>query len=360
MKKFHLTAGPSELYFTVEQHIQQALKENVAVISHRSGAFQEIFSFTVKQVKEMLGVPEDYHVVFTGSATEVWERLAQDCIAQKSAHFVNGSFSERFHAFAEAWGHQTQKIEKPLGEGFSEEDFKIDVDVDLISITQNETSTGVQFPVEDIYKIREENPEALITVDAVSSIPYLEIDFTKIDSLYFSVQKGMGCPAGLGVWIFNEKCVDRAKTLKAEGRLMGGYHDMFTLLKNASKNMTPATPNAIAIYTLGKVCEDMIRREMKIIRSESDYKSSLLYAAVGAHKDLDYAVKEERVRSKTVIVIEVKEGRDAKDLMAYLSVQGLEVSTGYGPKKATQVRIANFPTISKEVYFRLVDLIEAW
>lgn len=360
MKKFHLTAGPSELYFTVEQHIQQALKENVAVVSHRSASFQEMFAFTVSQIKEMLGVPENYHVVFTGSATEVWERLAQDCIAQKSAHFVNGSFSERFHAFAEAWGLSTQKIEKPLGAGFQEADFNIEEDCDFIAITQNETSTGVQFPVEDIYKIREENPEAIIAVDAVSSVPYVDIDFTKIDSLYFSVQKGMGCPAGLGVWIFNERCVERAKTLKAEGRHMGGYHDMFTLLKNASKNMTPATPNALGIYTLGKVCEDMLRREMKNIRSEADYKSSLLYGTIAAHKDLDYAVKEERVRSKTVIVIEVKEGRSAKELMTYLSGKGLEVSSGYGPNKATQVRIANFPTISKEVYFNLVDAIEAW
>lgn len=360
MKKYHLTAGPSELYFTVEQHIQQALKENVAVVSHRSSAFQEMFAFTVKQVKEMLGIPEDYYVVFTGSATEVWERLAQDCIAKKSAHFVNGSFSERFHAFAEAWGHATQKIQKPLGQGFNTQDFSIDNDCDFIAITQNETSTGVQFPIEDIYKIRADNPNALIAIDAVSSVPYLNIDFTKIDSLYFSVQKGMGCPAGLGVWIFNERCLDRAKNLKTEGRKMGGYHDMFTLLKNAAKNMTPATPNAIGIYTLGKVCEDMIRREMKIIRTETDYKASSLYAVIDAHKDLDFAVQEERVRSKTVIVLEVKESRSAKELMTYLSGYGLEVSSGYGPNKATQVRIANFPTISKEVYFRLIDLIEVW
>ncbi|AZQ62402.1 aminotransferase class V-fold PLP-dependent enzyme [Flammeovirga pectinis] len=360
MKNYHLTAGPSELYFTVEQHIQQALKENIAVVSHRSAAFQDMFGFTVSQVKEMLGVPADFHVVFTGSATEVWERLAQNCITKKSAHFVNGSFSERFHAFAEAWGMETQKIEKPLGEGFNLNEVDIDKDVDFIAITQNETSTGVQFPVEDIYSLRKEHPNAIIAIDAVSSVPYLNIDFNQIDSLFFSVQKGMGLPAGLGVWIFNEKCVDRAKEIKATGRHLGGYHDIFTLLKNASKNMTPATPNALGLYTLGKVSEDLIRRDMDIVRSETDYKAALLYGAVNAHKDLDYAVKEERVRSKTVIVIDVKEGRSAKDLMTYLSDKGLIVSSGYGANKATQIRIANFPTHSKELYFQLVDLIEAW
>ncbi|ANQ48864.1 aminotransferase class V-fold PLP-dependent enzyme [Flammeovirga sp. MY04] len=360
MKKFHLTAGPSELYFTVEQHIQQALKENVAVISHRSKAFQDMFGFTASQVREMLNVPEDYYMVFTGSATEVWERLAQNCISKKSTHFVNGSFSTRFHQFAEAWGHQTQKIEKPLGEGFNADDFSIDADSDFISITQNETSTGVQFPLEDIYKIREENPDKLIAIDAVSSIPFVDIDLTKVDSLYFSVQKGMGMPAGLGIWLFNERCLERAKEIKASGRHLGGYHDMFTLLKNAEKNMTPATPNALGIYLLGKVSEDLLRRKMDIVRSETEYKAGILYAAVGAHKDLDYAVKEERVRSKTVIVIEILNGRSPKDFMAYLEEKGLVVSTGYGPNKATQVRIANFPTHSKELYFQLIDLINAW
>ncbi|WP_281615893.1 aminotransferase class V-fold PLP-dependent enzyme [Flammeovirga sp. SubArs3] len=360
MKKFHLTAGPSELYFTVEGHIQQALKENVAVISHRSKGFQDMFAFTISQVREMLNVPKDYHIVFTGSATEVWERLAQNCISKKSTHFVNGSFSQRFHAFAEDWGLETQKVEKPLGQGFSQEDYAIDADSDFIAITQNETSTGVQFPVEDIYNIREANPDKLIAIDAVSSIPYVDVDLTKVDSLYFSVQKGMGMPAGLGVWIFNDKCVERAKAVKANGRHLGGYHDIFTLLKNAEKNMTPATPNALGIYLLGKVSEDLLRREMKIVRSETEYKAGMLYAAVSAHKDLDFAVKEERLRSKTVIVIDVKENRSAKDLMEYLEEQGLVVSSGYGPNKATQVRVANFPTHSKELYFQLIDLIEAW
>ncbi|PWJ43900.1 aminotransferase class V-fold PLP-dependent enzyme [Sediminitomix flava] len=357
-KNYHLTPGPSELYFTVPDHIQMALKNNVASISHRSQAFKDIYAHTEKEVRKLLSIPEDYFMVFTSSANEIWERLLQNCTSESSFHLVNGSFSKKFYDFSTQLGRNAQKVEAPFGEGFKTDEIEFPSDVEMICLTQNETSSGVQLPVEEIYKVRERNQEALIVLDAVSAVPYVDLDLTKIDSLYFSVQKGMGLPAGLGVWVFNQRCVDKCNQLMEAGQKVGTYHSIPALLKQAENNMTPETPNVLNIYLLGKVAEDMNRRGVDMIRGEMDYKSTMTYGLLDRHPNFKPIVDNKDHRSKTVIVTEVI-GKEPSEVIDYLKKEGLIIGTGYGKYKANQVRIANFPTHSKEIYFKLNDLLES-
>jgi phosphoserine aminotransferase len=356
MKSVYLTPGPSELYFTVPDHIRQAMQEQVCSISHRSKAFEEIYKKAIDELRTLLNIPQNYHIVFTASATEIWERLIQNCVENQTYHLVNGSFSKRFYEFASLLNRNALINEKPLGEGFKASDIEVHKDTELICVTQNETSTGVAFPVEDIYQLRNKYPKSLIAVDAVSSIPYLDIDFTQIDSLFFSVQKGMGLPAGLGVWIFNEKCVAKANEITQKQRSIGTYHSIPALLEKAAKNQTPETPNMLGIYLLGKVCEDMNRRTIASIRQETNYKAALVNHLFNEHHLFSHFVKEESHRSKTVLVADVK-GMVASDLIEKVKAQGITIGSGYGKNKASQIRIANFPTHSKEVFERLVDVL---
>ncbi|UZR95025.1 aminotransferase class V-fold PLP-dependent enzyme [Chondrinema litorale] len=356
MKPVFLTPGPSELYFTVEDHIRQALKENACAISHRSKAFEAYYKTAVDNVRALLNVPESYHIVFTASATEVWERLIQNCVENQTYHLVNGSFSKRFYEFSGMLGKNAIKLEKPLGEGFTADEIDVPTDTEMLCITQNETSTGVSVPVEEIYALRKKYPECLIAIDAVSSVPYLDIDFNKIDSLFFSVQKGMGMPAGLGVWIFNERCVSKATTLTEKQIPTGTYHSIESLLEKAVNNQTPETPNVLGIYVLGKVCEDMLRRGVDVIRQETNYKAALINYLYNEHPMFSHAVANETHRSKTVLVGEVK-GMPASELIAKVKEHGIVIGSGYGKNKATQIRIANFPTHSKEVFEKLVDVL---
>ena len=354
-----LTPGPSELYFTVGDHIQNALQDKIPSISHRSLYYQDIHRFAVEQVKKLLNVPDDYHLVFTNSATEVWERLIQNCVEKETYHFVNGSFSTRFHEFSGLLGKKANKTEAEFGYGFNMQEVNIPDSAEMICFTQNETSSGVQTPKEDIYAIRSKHPEALIAVDAVSAVPFLDIDFNMIDSLFFSVQKGMGLPAGLGVWIFNEKCVKKSEQLLSKGQSIGTYHSIPSLLKNGSKNMTPATPNVLGIYVLAKVAEDMNRKGIDVIRRETIYKSTLMYSILEKHPDFEILVEKESHRSNTVIVAKVLNG-SSSNIIKYLSDKGLNIGSGYSKYKNSQIRIANFPTHSKETFLQLGDLINEY
>lgn len=354
-----LTPGPSELYFTVGDHIQKALQDKIPSISHRSLYYQDIHKFAVEQVKQLLNVPDDYHLVFTNSATEIWERLIQNCVEQETYHFVNGSFSTRFYEFAGLLNKKANKTEAEFGYGFDMSKVEIPDSAEMICFTQNETSSGVQTPKEDIYSIRAKHPEAIIAVDAVSAVPFLDIDFKMIDSLFFSVQKGMGLPAGLGVWIFNDKCIKKAETLSQKGLSIGTYHSIPSLLKNGVKNMTPATPNVLGIYVLAKVAEDMNRKGINVIRKETIYKSSLMYSILDQHPDFELLVEEKSHRSNTVIVAKVVNG-SSSNIIKYLSEKGLNIGAGYSKYKNNQIRIANFPTHSKETFLQLGDLIKEY
>ncbi|MCU0448385.1 MAG: aminotransferase class V-fold PLP-dependent enzyme [Bernardetiaceae bacterium] len=353
-----LTPGPSELYYTVADHLKVALREHVCEISHRSKAFQQIMAHTTAQLRELMGVPDHFHIAFTGSATEIWERILQNLCAETSFHLVNGSFSKKFYDFARQLQRKALKYEVPLGQGFWPHEIDVPAGTELLCLTQNETSTGVTMPLADLATLRQKYPHLLIAVDAVSSAPYPAFDFAQFDTLFFSVQKCFGLPAGLGVWLFNDRCVAKAEQLAAQGHSLGTYHTIPSLLSNLQKNETPETPNMLGIYLLGKVAEDLNRRGIKTIRQETDYKASLMYHALEQHPQLSAFVGEPTHRSRTVVVANVL-GRPAADLLALAKAQQIIVGSGYGSLKDSQLRIANFPTHSKEVFEKLADLLLA-
>ncbi|MFN3840138.1 MAG: aminotransferase class V-fold PLP-dependent enzyme [Cyclobacteriaceae bacterium] len=356
MRKINFTPGPSQLYFTVEDHMRKAFRDGIPSLSHRSTAFEKIFAETDNGLRELLGIPQHFFIVFTSSATEIWERIIQNLVHTKSLHFINGAFSRRFHEIAIQLGKKPESIIANEGDGFyAAQDAG---EFELIALTHNETSTGVMLPMDFIDGFRGSYPDALIAIDAVSSLPYPQFDYTKVDTLFFSVQKGFGLPAGLGVWIINERCMARAEELNSKKITIGSYHSLPSLVSHAKKNQTPETPNVLGIYLLGQVIADMLRRGMRTIRSETDYKAAILYQALNQHAGIKPFVKAGTLQSKTVIVAECNS--HTEQLSQFLSGKGFHPGDGYGPFKNKHLRFANFPTHSKEQFEMLVDLINAF
>ncbi|HEX6225397.1 MAG TPA: aminotransferase class V-fold PLP-dependent enzyme [Chryseolinea sp.] len=352
--KINFTPGPSQLYFTVRDHIRTAFREGVPSLSHRSKNFETFYVEVVEGLRELLNLPSDYHIYFTSSATEIWERLIQNLVKEKSYHLVNGSFSKRFFEVALQLNKKATKTEVTNGEGFASP-LAVPEDTELIAVTHNETSTGVSVPLDFIYDLKAKRPNALLAVDAVSSLPYPDFDYTKIDSVFFSVQKGFGLPAGLGVWMTNDKCIAKADALLRKGISIGSYHTLPGLQSFAIKNQTPETPNVLAIYVLGKVIKDMLRRGITNIRKETEYKSALLYHTLENHPNIKPFVSDKSFQSKTVIVANC--GDHTEKLTKLLLEKDMQPGDGYGSSKKTQLRFANFPTHSKEQFELLVDTI---
>lgn len=354
MKDTYLTPGPSELYFTVPDHIKIALNQQIGSISHRSQEFKDIFEQTAKNLRALMEIPDDFYIAFTGSANEIFERIIQNCVEKHSFHFINGAFSEKFYTFSVALKKDAHKVNATWGTAFNMQNIEISEETELIALTLNETSTGVTLPSKDIALLREKYPDKLIALDAVSAVPNSKIDFSQIDTTFFSVQKAFGLPAGLGVWIFNEKCLQKANFLQKKGINIGTYHSLPELAKRAKTFQTPETPNVLGIYLLGKIAEDMLRKGIETIRTETRYKATLIYHFLESQNELKPFVRDKNLRSQTVIVINLA-SENAEMYIEKLKKQGVILSTGYGKYKKSQLRIANFPTHSKEIFERLVD-----
>ena len=79
--------------------------------------------------------------------------------------------------------------------------------------------------------------EKLVALDCVSALPYADIPVDKVDAVYFSVQKGFGMPAGLGVLILSPAAVAKAATIEEAGISTGSYHSFASWAKKAKVDL---------------------------------------------------------------------------------------------------------------------------
>ncbi|MDP3765750.1 MAG: aminotransferase class V-fold PLP-dependent enzyme [Nanoarchaeota archaeon] len=353
MKKIFFTPGPTQLYDSVPAYINEAIHNNICSISHRGSEFQNLFQTATSSLKKLLGIPNDFHVFFVSSATEAMERVIENCVEKHSFHFVNGEFSKRFFEASRELKKSPQKIEVEPQEDF---DFNAEIPdyAELICFTQNETSTGAAVEMDRIYKIKKENPEKLVAVDIVSSAPYVNVDYNLVDCTFFSVQKGFGMPAGLGLVVVNEKIIQKSKLLSDKNIDIGTYHNFISLLDSSQKSQTPETPNVLGIFLLGKIADELNSKGIINIRKETEEKSSLIYNFFGEHKKYSPFIKNKSIRSKTVITVNVD---NSQEVIKKLAQHNFIVGAGYKYYKDKQIRIANFPMHKIEDMKRMLELI---
>jgi len=357
MKTVYFTPGPAELYPSTIKHFQNGFKSHIASLSHRSKVFQEIFQEATSDLKKLLSIPDEYFIFFTGSGTEAIERTIQNCVEKTSFHFVNGSFSNRFYKTAQELNKKPLFYEAVLGEGFSFQEITIPKEAELICFTHNESSTGVMIPFEEIKNITKKYPDKLFALDIVSSVPYGNIDYSLLDVVFFSVQKGFGLPAGMGVMIVSPRAIKKAEAIMQKGISIGSYHNFPTLVDFAKKNLTPETPPVLELYVFSKVIKEMIAVGIGNMHQQTERKAKILYDFLDSSDTLSAFVQDPRFRSQTIIVADIQKVKG--DIKKKLAEKGIIVGSGYGVNKETQIRIANFPTHSIVDIKRLIKALNS-
>lgn len=355
MKNIFFTAGPSQIYPTVPKHINKAIKTDILSLSHRSAAFQEMFKSAQDSLRKLLNIPKENHIFFIASANEGWERIIENTVEKQSFHFVNGAFGKRLYQISSELKKTPLAMEVADGEGFNFADVKIPEDTELVCLTHNESSTGVMLPIDEIHTLKRRYPDVLFALDTVSSIPYVDIDYSLIDCVYFSVQKGFGLPAGLGVLIITPAAMEKAVKLQNKGLNIGSYHSFPELLKYEQKFQAPETPNVLNIYLLGKVTDDLLKIGIQKIRKQTETKAGLLNKFIEKNEKYKFFVPFEQNRSKTVFT--VKTPNNSAETIAKLKKHGLVVGKGYGKYKEEYIRISNFPAHTLKNVKKLIQYL---
>jgi phosphoserine aminotransferase len=87
--------GPSRIRDEIPRYVKEAAKEGILSMNHRSPEFMTLAKKTASLFRKKLSVPSDYTIIYTSSATECWEIIAQSLIVEKSYHFFSGAFGKK-------------------------------------------------------------------------------------------------------------------------------------------------------------------------------------------------------------------------------------------------------------------------
>lgn len=341
MKQANFYPGPSRVYSNITEYIYEAYMEGIMSINHRSDEFMKLMQETKQTLREKLLIPADYEIVFTSSATECWEIIAQSLIRQKSQHFFNGAFGEKW---ADYTGRLAENVRTQFGLNEVLPTGAVEK-ADVYCVTQNETSNATQVEMNYLKMLRDE-VDGLIAVDATSSFGGIRLDYLLADVWYGSVQKCLGLPAGMGFMVLSPFAISVAEKIGENNH----YNSLLRVLDNVKKNQTSYTPNVLNIYLLNKTQQasrgiDFTHDKLKARYEEYNRLFSEL-------DDINFLVDNEQVRSLTVLALSTK---NPEKMKAKAKDRGIVLGNGYGPWKNSSFRIANFPAIKTKEVEKLVS-----
>ncbi len=284
----------------------------------------------------------------TSSGSGFMEGAIRSCTRKKAAVFSIGAFGDRWYKMAVANNVPADKFSPEPGQPTLPEDVKAALatgEYDVVTVTHNETSVGIQNPVEEIGEVikaynagKQEDEHVLYLVDAVSSAigAKIEVDACGIDCLITSTQKALGLPAGLAICSFSEKAYNAAKQVKYRGL----YFDMVEIYETIEKknHQYPSTPSLSHMFALDYQLDRIMTEgiENRFARHEEMRD----YVRAWAKKHFD-VLADDKYASRTLTTIMKPEGFDIKDLNRRLAMRGYTVSDGYGVMKDKTFRIAH-------------------
>ncbi len=240
-----------------------------------------------------------------------------------------GSFGNRLAKIAEAYGLQVTRIEFPWGQAADpatvEARLKELAPYRGVLLTHNETSTGVTNDVQTLAALsRRLNPDALIVVDAVSSLSSvpLEMDLWDIDVVFTGSQKGWMTPPGLMMIAASPRAWEANKTAK----LPRFYFDWGLSRKKLEVWQHPTTPPVSVLYGMDVALEMMLAEGREAI-FERHLRAGEYVRRRAKAMGLQLLANHEQA-SNTVTALQTPEGIDTRALLKKLREQDHVVLAG--------------------------------
>jgi aspartate aminotransferase-like enzyme len=234
-------------------------------IGHRSGDFSQIIGEITENLKWLHQTQNDV-LMLTVSGTGAMEAGIINFLSAGDRVLVgnNGKFGERWAKMSRAFGLAVEEITAEWGSPLDPEAFKAKLETDTektikaVIITHSETSTGVMNDLQTINGYVKAHGEALILVDAVTSLGAVTvpIDEWGLDMVASGSQKGYMIPPGLGFVSVSAKAWKAYET----ATLPKFYLDLGTYKKATDKSSSPFTPPVNLMYGL-KVALEMMKVE---------------------------------------------------------------------------------------------------
>lgn len=343
MSKINLRiTGPTPL----PDPVREAMRTQM--VSHRSGEFRDMMTHLVGDLGELFGSAARV-LPFTCSGTGGLEAAIVNTLApgERAVAASSGYFGDRFVDIARAFGVQVDVVSVPWGQATDpaavRDTLRKGPAVRGVLLTQNETSTGILNPLEELCRVAREESDALVLVDVVSSLAATDVAMMDwgIDVAIGATQKALMSPPGIALLGVSER------VLAARRGAPRYYWDFGRMAASIEDGTTTFTPAISVLYAL-RAAVAMIKAEgLRQVFARHEALAGWCRDSVEAAGLELFAVPDHR--SPTVTAALVPPGLSASTLRDRLEAEHqVLVSSGRGEWKERVLRIGHMGNATVE------------
>ncbi len=321
--------------------------------SHRKPVVRNLVKEIQDGLMKYFNLPSDYLVVMgNGGATLLFDMIALGVVEKKITHYTCGEFSEKWFKSSKLvpW-IEAEQVAVAFGKGING---KAVPGSDMIAVTLNETSTGVQLSA-----LPTVDANTILAVDATSGGGQCPCDVSKTDIYFFSPQKVFASDGGLWVAIMSPKA--RARALKIAGDKSRYVPDIMSwthAITNSEQNQTYNTPALATLFMMNEQVKVMNKMGYSDVQKLAQKKADMIYGWAETKPYLSCFIEEKEFRSVAVATIDVDPKVNVDDVIKFLEqkkmVYGID---GYRKLGRNQFRISMFHNITLDDLERLTKLL---
>ena len=271
---YNFSAGPAVLPEAVLQEAANEMMDyrglgmSVMEMSHRSDAYQKIIDTAEADLRDLMGIPDNYKVLFMqGGASQQFAMVPMNLMKNKVADYiVTGVWAKKACQEAAMYG-KANVVASSADKTFSYipdcSDLPISPDADYVYICENNTIYGTKFKTLPNTKGKD------LVADVSSCFLSEPVDTSKYAMIYGGAQKNVG-PAGVVIAAMREDLMT--------DDVFPGTPTMLRYKTHADNGSMYNTPPAYGIYICGKVfkwLKDM--GGLKVIGEYNEEKAAILY-----------------------------------------------------------------------------------
>ena len=208
---YNFSAGPAVLPEEVLKEAQEEMLDyrgcgmSVMEMSHRSKVFQNIIDEAEADLRDLMGIPSNYKVLFLqGGASLQFSMIPMNLMKNGVADYiVTGQWAKKAYAEAQKYG-KANKIASSEDKTFSYipdcSDLPISPDADYVYICENNTIYGTK------YKKLPNTKGKTLVADVSSCFLSEPVNVSDYGIIYGGVQKNIG-PAGMVISIIRDDLI---------------------------------------------------------------------------------------------------------------------------------------------------------
>lgn len=353
---YNFSAGPAVL---PEEVLKEAAEEmmdyrgcgmSVMEMSHRSKTYQTIIDEAEADLRELIGIPDNYKVLFLqGGASQQFAMIPMNLMKNKVADYiVTGQWAKKAWQEASKYG-KANKIASSEDKTFSYipdcSDLPVSEDADYVYICENNTIYGTKF------KTLPDTKGKTLVADVSSCFLSEPVDITKYGVMYGGVQKNIG-PAGVVIVIIREDLITED--------VLPGTPTMLQYKTHSDAGSLYNTPPAYGIYICGKVFKWLKKMGgLAAVKELNEKKAAILYDYLDESRLFKGTVHREDRSLMNVPFITGSEELDAK-FVKEAKEAGLESLKGHRSVGGMRASIYNaMPVAGVEKLVEFMKKFEA-